>query len=124
MAFRAASGVMAALFLFAALVQYNDPDPIRWAAIYLLGSLVALQAARGQLRSAWAPGLLGATALVWAVVIGRTAVGRVSFSELFESVGMKTDTIEVGRESLGLLILAAWMIVLALHRPTPPSMRR
>jgi Transmembrane family 220, helix len=33
--YRVINWVMAVLFLFAAVVQYNDPDPVRWMAMYL-----------------------------------------------------------------------------------------
>ncbi len=36
-----ANGLMAALFLIAAALQYNDPDPLRWLAVYGLAALRA-----------------------------------------------------------------------------------
>ncbi len=114
MVFRTLSGFMAALFVFAVLVQYNDPDPIRWMAIYGLAAFFSLQAARGTLRSPVGPAIVALIALCWSLFIGRTVVGAVSLSELFQSVAMKTDAIEVGRESLGLLIVAVWLGIVAL----------
>jgi hypothetical protein len=45
-------------------------------------------------------------------------VGKVSIGELFESYAMKSEPVEEAREMGGLLIVAAWMAVLAL-RGTP-----
>src|SRR5688572_11586761 len=39
---RIVCAVMAVLFSFSAAVQYNDPDPIRWAAIYLAAMAVCI----------------------------------------------------------------------------------
>jgi hypothetical protein len=117
MAFRIASGVMALLFLLATAVQYNDPDPLRWMAIYGVAGFFSLQAARGRLASPWGPAIVGLIALGWAVFTGRTVIGRVSLGEVFESVGMKTEPIEVARETLGLLIVTFWMAVLTLRLP-------
>jgi len=56
---------MAALFAFAAAVQYNDPDPLRWMAIYGLAMLACGLALAGRLS--WLPpALLGLIALIWA----------------------------------------------------------
>jgi hypothetical protein len=35
LALRLASGLFAALFLLGAIVQINDPDPLRWMLLYL-----------------------------------------------------------------------------------------
>jgi hypothetical protein len=53
---------MAVLFLVAAAVQYNDPDPLRWMAIYGLAGLACLLALAGWLPRL-APVLIGLAAL-------------------------------------------------------------
>lgn len=40
--------VLAAMFLLFAAFQYNDPDPIQWAALYLLSMAVCILAAINQ----------------------------------------------------------------------------
>jgi hypothetical protein len=82
MAFRIVSGVMALLFLFATAVQYNDPDPLRWMAIYGLAGFVSLQAARARLTPHWGLVVVGLVALGWAALIGPTIVGKVSPGEI------------------------------------------
>ena len=107
--------MMAALFAFAAAVQYNDPDPLRWMAIYGLAMLACGLALAGRLS--WLPpALLGLIALVWAGTLAPGVVGRVSVGELFQSYGMLSPAVEEGREMGGLLIVAVWMGVLTLSR--------
>jgi hypothetical protein len=114
----AASGVMAILFLFAVAVQHNDPDPLRWMAIYGLAAVACVLAVAGRLPRL-APVLVGAAALAWAATLARGVVGRVSMGQLFESYAMKSEVVEEAREMGGLLIVAAWMAVLALVGSRP-----
>ena len=37
--FAIANGIMAAMFLLSAVLQYNDPDPLRWIALYAAAAL-------------------------------------------------------------------------------------
>jgi hypothetical protein len=104
---------MAILFLFAVAVQYNDPDPLRWMAIYGLAALACgLWLARRLPR--WMPAVVGISALGWAATLAPGVVGRVSIGDLFESYAMKSAPVEEAREMGGLLIVAAWMAVLVL----------
>jgi len=113
-----ANWLMAALFALAVVLQYNDPDPIRWMAIYGLAGLACLLALAGRLPRL-APVLLGLAALGWAATLAPGVVGRVSLGELFESYVMKSEPVEEAREMGGLLVVTAWMAVLALRRTRP-----
>ena len=104
---------MAVLFLIAAALQYNDPDPLRWMAIYGLAALACLLALAGRLPRL-APALIGLATLAWAATLAPGVVGRVSIGELFESYAMKSEPVEEAREMGGLLVVTAWMAVLAL----------
>lgn len=108
--FRVLSALLVAYFCFATLVQLNDPDPLRWSAIYAAAALTTGLVAWGNLGPVWPAGL-GVVALVWALFLLPTAIGT-SFRELFRSWQMMSPGMEVGRESLGLVIVAAWMAVL------------
>ena len=114
----AANGVLLILFLFAAAVQYNDPDPIRWMAIYGLAALACALALAGWLARL-APVLIGLAALAWAATIAPGVVGRVSVGELVQSYAMMSEPVEEAREMGGLLIVAVWMAVLALVGSRP-----
>ena len=111
---------MAVLFLIAAALQYNDPDPLRWMAIYGLAALACLLALAGRLPRP-VPAAIGLAALAWAATLAPGVVGRVSIGELFESYAMKSEPVEEAREMGGLLIVGAWMAVLALRGARPAS---
>jgi hypothetical protein len=105
--------LMAALFVFSVVVQYNDPDPLRWMAVYGAAALACVLAIFG--RGYWPlVAALGLVALVWALTLAPAVVGKVRFGELFESFEMKDERVEVAREMGGLLIVAFWMAVLTV----------
>ncbi len=102
MILRVLSGLMVPVFGLAVAVQYNDPDPIGWMAIYGVAALAALLGATG--RAAWPfPTLVAAAALGWAAVW---------FPKVRYSRQMWPG--EEARELGGLLIVAFWMLVLAV----------
>ena len=111
---RVANLVMSVLFLFSAAVQVNDPDPIRWMAIYLaavaLSAWWGLSPPRGP-GSRALPFVLAGIALIWAAAIVSHTSGYVELPRLFESWEMQNRAVEEYRETYGLLIVAAWMIV-------------
>jgi hypothetical protein len=115
---------MAALFVFAAAVQYNDPDPLRWMAIYLAAAAACVLAVLRRLPR-WLPIVVGLAALVWAATLSPHVLGRVRMGEMVQAWEMKDVRVEEGREMYGLLIVAGWMAVLALagwrrHRGLAP----
>jgi hypothetical protein len=119
MLFRVANAVMTLLFLVATFVQYNDPDPVRWMAIYGSSGLLAVWAtAQPGGYPWWIPAVIGLIALVWGLAVGSGIVGQVGFSELFRTWHMEDAKIEEARESVGLLIVAFWMAVLVMARRT------
>lgn len=110
---RIACLVMAAYFVFAALVQLNDPDPVRWVVLYAIAAGLSGWAAFRPLRP-WLPAVYGAVAVAWALTLLPAAVEH-SFSELFQSWQMMSAGMEEGREELGLLVVGGWMVFLALR---------
>jgi hypothetical protein len=114
---------MLLLFTFGAAVQVNDPDPARWIAVYALAAAACLLSLLRRLH--WPlPALLGAVALAWAATLAPRVVGRVPFREMFGAFEMRTVGIEESREMYGLLIIAAWMVVLALRAQRGPERAR
>ena len=117
MILRATHAVLGLMFMLGVFVQYNDPDPIPWMLIYGAAALVCLAAAfRPERLPAWAGWLVAAIAFGWAVAIGRHALGHVPFASMFGAWEMKNTAIEENRETYGLLLIAAWMVVVALTR--------
>jgi len=104
--------VFAFLFVFSAVLQYNDPDPLGWMVIYLLASITCILAGRGQLRW-WFPLLIAGSALLWAADIAPIFFGKTDWGRMFESWKMTDAVIEVEREVGGLSIIALWMLVLS-----------
>ena len=114
-------GAMGALFVFAAAVQYNDPDPFAWAALYLAAAGVSFAAL--WLPDAWnMPATVAVVATVWAATLAPAAT-RASFPDLFQSWEMMSSEMEEGRELVGLLLVAAWTAYLA-HRGRRTRQRR
>ena len=109
----------AALFLFAAAVQYNDPDPARWMAIYGAAAAVAFLATR-RLAAAprfWiAPAMVAAIALLWSAGIFLGLRDPLTPWRMFDQWEMKDVAVEETRETFGLLIVAAWMLVTCVSR--------
>jgi len=92
------------LFVWAAFLQWNDPDPYLWYFIYGMASVASLAFYLGKL-----PALLGVL-LFLAYLIGAFFV----WPEKFEGVSIgegAIENIERGRESLGLLLASFVMLV-------------
>ena len=111
---RGLNRAMCALFLLAVVVQYNDPDPVRWVAIYGAALAVCLVVAlRGRVPIA-APLLVMAIAVAWGVITMADVPSAESYTHMFDAWEMKSISIEQAREASGLLIVAAWMLVIAV----------
>lgn len=103
---------MGVLFVLSTLVQLNDPDPIRWIALYGVAAALSLAATAAPLPPAL-PALHAAIALAWALLLFPSAL-ETSFGRMFERYQMMSPAVEEGRETLGLVIVAAWMATLAV----------
>ena len=115
---RAAEALSNAVFLLAfllsAAVQYNDPDLLRWIAIYTAAAALCLARFLVPLPR-WLPASLLAISLAWIGLLLPKVVGQVSVGEVFESITMRTRAVEEAREIGGLLLVAAWSAVLMLR---------
>lgn len=111
---RPVHAVLALVFAFGAALQYNDPDPLVWMLVWGAAALVAALAAFRRAGSPRSLALIVAViALVWAAVLGSRAVGRVPLARMFESWRMKDAQVEENRETFGLVLIGAWMLVVA-----------
>jgi hypothetical protein len=104
---------MAALFIFAAALQYNDPDPVRWIAIYLAAAICCIVATMACLRW-WAPAGVAGASIGWAAIYASRGAWTVPVGEMFAEWEMKNQQVLETREMFGLLIIAVWMILLTL----------
>jgi hypothetical protein len=115
LALRVLNGALTLLFLFAAAVNFNDPDPVQWVAIYTAGAVAtAWTAWRPTTLPWWAPLIVGAIAVAWAATLAPRVLGKVRFGELWAEFEMKNMLIEEAREYYGLCITAGAMVLCAL----------
>ena len=111
MYFRILNGVAAALFAFAVVVQYNDPDPLVWVGLYASACAICVAVAvRGVIPLIPAVAV-GGIALGWALALA-AGVPVAVYTDMFDAWEMKSASIEEARETSGLLIVAAWMATL------------
>ena len=112
--FRLLNGLMAVLFAVAVVVQFNDPDPFRWVAVYAAALAVsALAAARGRVPVVVAA-VVGGIALAWGLFLVRNSGGLRTYQHMFDAWEMQNTSIEEAREATGLLIVFVWMAVVGL----------
>lgn len=115
--FRYLAYAMAALLGLSAALQYNDPDPLRWVAIY--GAGMAVSIALPHQRGAWLIGfVLGLAALAWALYLLTVVWGRMEVSDLTSKMSEKGGAVEQGREAGGLGIEAVWLLFASGFRRT------
>ena len=106
-------GTIGVLLVFAAVVQYNDPDPYAWLVLYLAAAGVSFAAL--WFPDLWKiPAVVAVGAFVWAATLVPT-VTQTSFPDLFQSWEMMSREMDEGREFLGLLSVASWTTYL-VHR--------
>ena len=110
--FTAVNLVMAALFVVAAALQYNDPDPVGWTVLYGAAAVACLQLGRHRYHQVL-PIVVGLAAVGWAGYLAPDLVDQARPADLFRSMDDKGGAAELAREFTGLLIVAAWMGVLA-----------
>ena len=107
--------VMALLFAFAAALQFNDPDPIRWIAIYAAACAVSLVMYIKRRVVPAVPLAVLVIASVWAMAIAFGGPAASEYEHMFDAWEMNSPSVEEAREASGLLIVAVWMIVLLVR---------
>ena len=104
---RVASGLAVLLFVYAAVVQYNDPDPIGWMLLYALAAVAVGASVTMHLPPSLPLGL-AALSFGWAAVIAPSVV-RVA-----DLTGREEE-----RELAGLLLVCAVSVGLFLYHRRP-----
>lgn len=106
--FKIFAAVFTILFLYAVVVQYNDPDAVKWYFIYGVAVLVSILFLFDKLPFM----------VVALLCIGYLIGSFIAWPEQFEGVTIGAGdivNIEEGREALGLLIVSAVMLTYALR---------
>ena len=112
MLFRVISAPAALFFAWAASMQLNDPDPERWFLLYASASVAAGLVMLGKATPRLALAL-ALVALAWAAAIAPELWPRWTWQDLGAQMSPERPEIEYGREFLGLLIVAAYSLVVA-----------
>lgn len=96
--------VFAVLFVYAAIVQYNDPDAFKWYVYYGVAAFTSVLFVVNKLKFSWALVLF----VFYAFMVFQT------WPDKFEGVTIGEGdiiNIERGREALGLAIVAFAMLI-------------
>jgi len=109
----AANAAMLLAFVMSVIVQFNDPDPLLWAAIYTVAAVVCAVELRRR-TNPLVPALIATVALIWAATIAPRVLGTVPFGAMFAEFEMANTGIEESREMYGLAFIAGWMIAVAI----------
>jgi hypothetical protein len=115
--FRYASWLMAALFALCVALQVNDPDPLRWILIYGAGVIVSVLLPMKR-ELAVVGIIVGAAALVWAIVLTMHVWGVIELGDLWKKMSEKGGAVEEGREAGGMWIEAVWLCGASAFRRT------
>jgi hypothetical protein len=105
--------ILAALFTVSAAVQYNDPDPWLWMAMYLFVAVISGFAAFGR-YDRWALRIGLAVCLIWMGTLLPDFINWIKMGAPTITGSMKAEEphIELTREFLGLVVCG---IVLLFH---------
>ncbi len=96
------------IFLMSAAVQYNDPDPERWMAIYGLAALACISVLIDRKPHYY---------IFWIMALGYLVAAYFQWPPkfegfLFDEIKMRSMNIEEARETGGLVICAVGMMVM------------
>ena len=128
MGFRVLRAVMLLLFVLSAAVQLNDPDPFRWALLYLLAACTCivdhtatpwLHRSQIVLRST-----LLVTAVIGVALLSNDLINSLDRLSAGSSVTMATLAEERGREAGGLLIVGVWCALLLVRSHWPSTTKK
>lgn len=116
MVFRILDAVMTALFALSVAVQYNDPDPLPWMAIYGAACAISVVSAVRGVPSLVPSMVIGSAALAWGVLwiaTGQSAPSDVL--HMFDAWEMRSMPVEEAREAGGLMIIMVSMTINVLR---------
>jgi hypothetical protein len=118
-----ANVVAALLFAASAALQWNDPDPIPWVALYGAAAVAALLHGRvtgaGPLAAA-----VAAVALGWGAWLLIDLAELPPLGEVVRHQPMQGDAVEELREAIGLGLVALWTGALAARSLRAARRRR
>ena len=106
--------LMTGLLILSAIVQWNDPDPLRWILCYSVSAIITLCSLIRPLPPS-IPLIWGLVVLLSSLLVGMDlwmSEGQLEWSSFWNAIAMRNETVELGRELGGLLLVTGWMAVL------------
>lgn len=100
--------LFAVLFGLSALVQYNDPDPLLWILIYTVAAIISLLFALNRIKVI-VPTITGILCFIGFLYLYPTDF------QGFDLNDGDIETVELGREAFGLLIISLIMLFFAFQ---------
>ena len=108
--FIAVCWVMAVGYSICVGLQYNDPDPLRWIAIY--GAAAVAMALLPARRVFVIPAVgVGLVAAIWGAYLGHQVKDTLYMSDLWLKMSEKGGAVEVGREAADLGLVALTLLL-------------
>ncbi len=101
--------IFAILCIIAALLQYNDPDPVIWMVIYGVAAAVSIGFASDRIKP-YIPLILGVLGIFGFIYVFPNHFEGFDFAQ-----GMSSTDVEEGREAFGLLIISMAMFLIAIR---------
>ena len=105
---------MTGLLILSAIVQWNDPDPLRWILCYSVSAIITLCSLIRSLPPS-IPLIWGLVVLLSSLFVGMDFLmseEQFDWDLFWNVIAMKNETVELGRELGGLLLVTVWMAVL------------
>ena len=106
--------LMTGLLIFSAIVQWNDPDPLRWILCYSVSAIITLCSLIRPLPPS-IPLIWGLVVLLSSLFVGMDFLlsqEQFDWNSFWNVIAMKNEAVELGREWGGLLLVSGWMAVL------------
>ena len=97
--FRIANRVVGGVFVICAVIQWNDPDPLRWMAIYAAAAAACFLAPHRP--HGWIlPTGVALVALIWAGYLGPTVLPDLRLGNVAKNMKAETPAVELDRKSV------------------------
>ena len=106
---------MTGLLILSAIVQWNDPDPLRWILCYSVSAIITLSSLVRPLPPS-IPLIWGLFVLLSSLFVGMDFLmseEQFGWNSFWNVIAMKNEAVELGRELGGLLLVTGWMAMLA-----------
>ncbi len=107
--------LMTGLLILSAIVQWNDPDLLRWILCYSVTAIITLCSLIRPLPPS-IPLIWGMIVLLSSLFVGMDlwmSEEQFNWGSFWNVIAMKNEAVELGRELGGLLLVTGWMAVLA-----------